>query len=91
MDTLQFLVVTVSGTGGLLLAFVGQQRWACLVGIVGQPYWLSWTYQGPREFFFVAVAATLAYLFGIALHWVRPWLSMRGERGRRARRTAGLR
>jgi hypothetical protein len=77
-------VVTISGTGGLVLAFTGYQRAACLVGLPGQWYWLSQTWGGPREFFIVALAATAAYLLGIWLHWVRPWWQARSERLRRA-------
>jgi hypothetical protein len=88
VGSLQFVIVVVSGTGGLVLSFVGLQRAACLVGMVGQPFWLHQTWGGPWEYFIVAVAATAAYSLGILLHWVRPWWMGRSARNRRARRTS---
>lgn len=88
MDMTELLVVVISGTGGLALGFLNFQRAACLVGIVGQPFWLHHTWDGPLGYFIVAVAATLAYLLGILLHWVLPWWTGRTERRRQRQRRA---
>ncbi len=88
MVSLQFSVVILSGAGGLALSFAGQQRAACVVGIVGQPYWLRQTYGGPDEFYYMAIFATAAYVLGFALHWVWPWWSGRTERRRQRQRRA---
>ncbi|MES2187933.1 MAG: hypothetical protein V4505_25505 [Pseudomonadota bacterium] len=88
MGSLQFFIVVVSGTGGLVLSFMGLQRAACLVGMVGQPFWLVHTWHGPQEFFIVSVSATAAWAVGILLHWVRPWWAGRSERRRQRLRRA---
>ena len=48
------------------------QRWAPLVGIVGQPFWLhaSW-HAGQWGMFAMSVVYTLAWLVGIWTKWIK--------------------
>lgn len=49
----------------------GWRRWACIVGLLGQPLWLyaGWK-AGQWEFFAFAVLLSLAWLKGLWVHWL---------------------
>jgi hypothetical protein len=50
----------------------GLQKWACWIGLAGQPFWFhhAWS-TGSWGVFLTAVAVTLGWLVGIWIHWIR--------------------
>ena len=53
----------------------GWKRYACLFGIVGQPFWFYSSYQAEQWGIFVlAVFYTYAWLVGIKNNWMVKWL-----------------
>jgi hypothetical protein len=48
-----------------------RRRWACIVGMIGQPFWIymSWTI-GTWGVFLTSLLYTYAWARGIHLHWV---------------------
>ncbi|MBP8150223.1 MAG: hypothetical protein KAY21_10940 [Limnohabitans sp.] len=55
------------------------RRYACLIGLAGQPFWFwsTWSH-GQWGMFIVTAGFTLAYLRGVWLTWIRPRI---GEMG----------
>lgn len=49
----------------------GARRWACIFGLLGQPFWFyaSWT-SGQWGVFAASILYTLAWLRGIWVHWL---------------------
>lgn len=49
----------------------GVRRWACILGLLGQPLWLyaSWK-AGQWALFAVAVLLSLAWIRGLWVHWI---------------------
>lgn len=49
----------------------GWRRWACIVGLLGQPLWLyaSWK-AGQWALFALVVLLSLAWLKGVWVHWI---------------------
>lgn len=73
---------------GVLAVFLTQQknqkltRYACLVGMSSQPFWLYATFIAQQwGMFFSSVMFTGVWALGIYNFWIAPWLSAR--RGRR--------
>lgn len=57
------------------------QRFACLAGLCGQPFWFWATYDARQwGIFAMAFVYTLLWARGAWNHWVRPWLIAREER-----------
>ena len=53
----------------------GWKRYACLFGIVGQPFWFYSSYQAEQWGIFVlAVFYTYAWMVGIKNNWMVKWL-----------------
>ena len=49
------------------------QRWACIVGLMSQPFWFWATWDsGQWGVFVVAVVCLLAWLRGLWVHWIAP-------------------
>ena len=49
------------------------QRWACIVGLLSQPFWFWATWQsGQWGVFVVSVVCALAWLKGLWVHWIAP-------------------
>lgn len=62
---------------GIIAIFLTQaesqkhQRYACLFGLAGQPFWLVSTYQAAQwGIFIVSIFYTLAWLKGVKRHWL---------------------
>lgn len=74
LDAVQ-TVIAISGVLSILitqLPYRRPQRWACLIGLVGQPFWLVITYSPVTlGMFAVSVATTLAWLVGVWRYWGR--------------------
>ncbi len=49
------------------------QRWACIVGLLSQPFWFwaAWS-SGQWGVFFVSVVCALAWAKGLWVHWIAP-------------------
>lgn len=70
------LVIAVCGVGSIFLSQsreAGPRRYACLVGIVAQPFWMyaTWT-AGQWGLLLLTGFYTLAWCKGIWTHWLRP-------------------
>jgi hypothetical protein len=49
------------------------QRWACILGLISQPFWFFATWQsGQWGVFVVVVACAMAWLQGLWIHWIAP-------------------
>lgn len=52
------------------------QRWACIFGLLGQPFWFYATYIADQSGMFLLCFAYLAaWLRGFYNHWVKGWLA----------------
>lgn len=64
---------------GVLVAWINQdptertRRWACVIGMVGQPFWF-WSAWHACQWGVLAVTAgyTLAFMRGIWVYWLTP-------------------
>jgi len=51
---------------------VSWQRYACLIGIIGQPYWLLATYEAEQwGMFGLSIFYSYSWLVGINNHWLK--------------------
>lgn len=51
---------------------VSLQRWACVVGLIAQPFWLTTTYRAKQWGMFVlAIGYTLGFMRGVWTFWLR--------------------
>jgi hypothetical protein len=64
---------------GVLAIFLTQdpraeyRRWACIVGLAGQPFWLASTFAWSTwGMFCLSVLYTCAWLRGLWVHWLSP-------------------
>lgn len=56
-------------------------RWACLFGLLSQPFYFYATYVAEQWGMFVAsVAFTGAWIRGLYNFWLKPWLAARAKR-----------
>tara|TARA_R110000868_G_scaffold111743_6_gene301449 strand:- start:429 stop:653 length:225 start_codon:yes stop_codon:yes gene_type:complete len=68
----------IAATGALAIFLTQQrnaalQKYACLVGMAGQPFWLMATYQADQAGMFALSAFyTLTWAMGVWTHWIRP-------------------
>lgn len=47
-------------------------RWACIVGLIGQPFWIGETYaQGQYGMLALSVVYTLAWCRGVWVYWIK--------------------
>ena len=63
---------------GVLAAWINQdprhrvRRWACLIGLVGQPFWLYANLRAAQwGMFVVTLGYTAAFLRGVHVSWLR--------------------
>lgn len=64
---------------GAVAAWLSQERreswrrWACIFGMVGQPFWFyaSWK-AGQAGIFIVSVLYAFAWMRGVWVYWIRP-------------------
>ena len=77
----QFMIMLTGVTAAWMLngPETPARRWACLVGLVGQPFWFwsTWTH-GQWGMLIVTAGFTLAYLRGAWLTWLRPRIGAMG-------------
>ena len=49
------------------------QRWACVIGLIGQPFWFYASWQADQwGIFALSIAYALAWLRGFHRHWIAP-------------------
>ena len=67
---------------GALAAWLSQartdsfRRWACIFGILGQPFWFYAAWQADQwGIFAVSVLYALAWMKGLWIHWIWPTAS----------------
>jgi hypothetical protein len=84
------------GLTGVVAIFLTQdkreqwRRWACIFGMVGQPFWFYATYKaGQWGIFALCVLYALSWARGINNHWVPVWRAWRktAKTGREIRST----
>jgi hypothetical protein len=52
------------------------RRWACIVGISGQPFWFWATYSAEQwGIFGLTFLYASAWGKGVWMHWIKPWRS----------------
>lgn len=52
------------------------QRWACIFGLIGQPFWFYATYSADQGgMFLLCFAYSAAWLRGFYNHWLKRWLA----------------
>lgn len=73
IDQLAIMLTGVSAAWILNGPEGGYRRYACLIGLAGQPFWFwsTWSH-GQWGMFIVTAGFTLAYLRGVWLTWIRP-------------------
>ncbi len=50
--------------------------WACIVGLIGQPFWFLSTRRNRQwGIFLLTVIYTGAWLFGLWNHWIKAWVT----------------
>lgn len=58
------------------------RRWACVIALAGQPFWLVATYEAAQWGMFInSVLFTIGWLRGFNKDWVTPWRIARASRG----------
>ena len=64
---------------GILVVFLSQspmerhRKWACIYGMIGQPFWFYVTYQAEQwGMFALAFVYTLGWIIGIKTYWIKP-------------------
>ncbi|CAN7657388.1 hypothetical protein LJR129_005150 [Acidovorax sp. LjRoot129] len=75
-DQIVQIVLAILGPAAIWLSqsrSVLLQRWACIVGLVSQPFWF-WAVMesGQWGVAVVAIACALAWLKGLWVHWLAP-------------------
>jgi hypothetical protein len=71
-------VILISGALAIWLTQMGSvvaQKWACIVGLLGQPFWLRATYlKSQWGMLALSVFYTGAWVFGVWTYWIKPWV-----------------
>lgn len=74
--TLIDLIIAVSGVLSIFMTQcigVTPRKWACIIALVGQPFFLYETFSSEAwGMFIVSVAATFAWTRGLVNHWLLP-------------------
>lgn len=72
------LGIALFGVTAVTLTQIGNKklaRWACIIGMISQPFWLYATHSAEQwGMFFVCILYTIAWGIGIFKQWVNPWL-----------------
>lgn len=75
MDLVQ-LAIAITGVAAAWINHDPQERtrrWACLIGLAGQPFWLWATWQaGQLGMLAVTVGYTVAFMRGMWVYWLQP-------------------
>lgn len=72
----QFIIFASGGIAILLTQAESEQlrQYACLVGLIGQPYWLRSTYNSNQPgMYLLSIFYTYAWLKGLHLYWLAPF------------------
>jgi hypothetical protein len=67
-------IIAVSGLLALVLALDARQerrKWAPVIGLIGQPFWLVETWGGQWGMFLLTVAYTVVWINAFWKYWVR--------------------
>lgn len=76
-DILFQIIIILSSTLALWLVNgenVKARRYGCLIGVIGQPFWLIETYQAAQwGMLIVSILYTAGWMRGIYHQWIRPW------------------
>jgi hypothetical protein len=77
--TFMHAIQTVFAGGSILLTQLSNkecQRYACIVGIIGQPFCLYAMFvAGELGMLVVALLVTFGWFIGIKNYWIKPWLA----------------
>lgn len=77
--------IAVTGTVAVFLTQSTRperRRYACLFGIVGQPFWFYSTYHAQQwGTLFICLIYATAWLKGLWTHWLIPWYKGRQTQG----------
>lgn len=69
------LIIAITGVSAIWLANderVGWRRYACVFGLIGQPFWLFAFYSnGQWGMFVLSVVYTAAWMKGFNHHWLK--------------------
>lgn len=69
-------VILVSGALAILLTQLGipeAAKWACIVGLIGQPLWILATYRAKQwGMWALSMFYTGAWLAGLYTFWIKP-------------------
>lgn len=50
---------------------ISHQRWACVLGLIGQPFWFYASWQADQwGIFLLSIAYALAWMRGFWRHWI---------------------
>lgn len=72
LDQMLIAVTTIPAVFLSQSSRVGLQRWACLFGLAGEPFWFYSSYQTQSwGVFAVAIAVTFGWLMGFRNFWLR--------------------
>jgi len=70
------IAIAILGAAAIWLsqdARPGVRRWACIIGLVGQPLWIAATWRaGQWGMLVLSVVYTCAWVRGIWAHWILP-------------------
>lgn len=79
MDTVESIVVIVSGAGGVVLLGFGRRE-GYMLGLMGAPYWAMLTWSAPVAYFATTLVIAFANAVGVARTYLLPWWRSRGGR-----------
>lgn len=81
------LAIALTGAIAIWLSQDSRESWrryACLLGLAGQPFWFYATYTAEQWGIFALCTLYLAsWLRGVWNHWIRPWHEARSTEPRR--------
>lgn len=79
IDQLAIMLTGVISAWALNSPSIRARRWGCIIGLLGQPFWLwSTVTNGQWGMACVTVGYTAAFLRGIWLLWIRPRIQSLG-------------
>lgn len=78
IDQVGIVLFGVAGVGLAQAQTQRVRRWACVSGLIAQPFWF-WSTWGAQQWgaFFVCVLYTAMWLLGLWTNWIQPWRAAR--------------
>lgn len=77
---MQQLTILLTGAVAIVLVqfdSVAIRQWACIVGMIGQPFWFLATYRAKQwGMFAVTVIYTAAWMGGLWKFWIKPLFNL---------------